>query len=376
MDRSENKNKMARYEAVAIIGPVPPPYGGMTLQGQALRDNLAREGIAVAIVPTNPRLRFGLGKIGGVRTVLQTLIYLGQLVKIIPRVSVVHILAASYIYFFARVAPAVLISRAFGRRVIVNYRGGEAFRFFARYGWLSRPVLRLASSITAPSTYLERCFQEQGFPCAIVGNLINLDRFRFRGRRHLQPHLLVTRNLEPMYNVQMALQAFAIVKQTHEEARIDIVGAGTQELKLKAWVEEKGLKDVFFHGAVRNEEMPKYLDRADILLNPTNVDNLPMNLIEAFASGLPVVSTKVGGIPDLVGDETAALLVEAGDYHEMAEKVLWLLNSPDRAESLVRSARRVSEDFVWDRVREQLLEVYFPKHTTVSIAAAVEGRET
>jgi len=375
MGSSQKEASEARQQAVAIIGPVPPPYGGMALQARALRDNLLKEGISVALIPTNPPLLFGLSKIRVIRTVLQTVIYLCRVVRIVPQVSVVHILAASYFYFFARVVPAVLISRFLGRRVIVNYRGGEAFLFFSKYGWMTRPVLRLASLITVPSTYIERRFHELGFACAIVGNLINLDRFKFYKRQQLRPHLLVTRNLEPMYNVQMALRAFEIVKQVHGNARIDIVGTGSEELKLKAWVKQKRLENVFFHGAVRNDEMPKYFEEADILLNPTNVENLPMSLRGAFASGLAGVSTNVGGIPDLVEDEAGALLVEAGNYDEMAKKILRLLASPDLAQGIITSARRLAENFSWDRIRENLLEVYFPKTATVSMVRAVEGRK-
>ena len=102
-------------QTVAIVGPLPPPYGGMALQCEALRDNLLREGVSALIVPTNPPLFFGLAKLKLLRTFLQTLIYLCRLVRIVSQVSVVHILAASYFYLFARVAPAVLRSRLSSR---------------------------------------------------------------------------------------------------------------------------------------------------------------------------------------------------------------------------------------------------------------------
>jgi glycosyltransferase involved in cell wall biosynthesis len=179
-----------------------------------------------------------------------------------------------------------------------------------------------------------------------------------------------------MYNVQMALQAFELVKQVHTEARLDIVGTGTEERNLKAWTREKGLKDVFFHGPVENNQIPKYLNQANILLNPTNVDNLPMNLLEAFASGVPVVSTNVGGIPDLVGDEKAALLVEPGNYRAMAEKVIGLLANPNDVQPLIACARRVAEGFAWERVREMLFEAYFPQESRIPMANAMEGKKT
>ena len=361
--------------AVAIVGPVPPPLGGMALQAEVLHDKLASEGIRVVLVSTNPGLPRLLNRIPGLRAVLKTIIYLCRLVRSVPRVSVVHVLAASYFYFFARVVPAVLISRAIGRRVIVNYRGGLLVAFFSSCGWLIRPILRLANLITVPSAYLARCFHEQGFTSVIIGNPINLDQFKFRARDHLEAKLLVTRNLEPMYNVEMALRAFQTVKQSHEEARLDVVGTGSEEPRLKQWVQQNGLRDVFFHGAVPHDAIPEYLDRADILLNPTNVDNFPMNLLEAFAAGLPVVSTNVGGIPDLVGGQSAALLVEPNNDREMSEKILFILANPNGAQSLIACARRLAEGFSWDRVREKLMATYFPQTHSVTMTNAIDGRK-
>ena len=171
---------------------------------------------------------------------------------------------------------------------------------------------------------------------------------------------MVTRNLEPMYNVKMALEAFGVVKERHPGARLDIVGSGAQEAELKRWVAEKGLEDVFFAGAVPNEEIARFLQAADILLNPSNVDNMPISLLEAFAFGVPVISTRVGGIPDLVGEEKAALLVEPGDYLRMAEKISELVKEPEKAKRLTAHAKDLCKDFTWDSVRSRLLEVYYP----------------
>ena len=349
------------FSAVAIVAPVPPPIGGMSLQGQALRENLQREQIDVVLIATNPPLPPSLARLRGVRTLLQTLLFLGSLARNLPRVGVVHILAASYFFFFARVLPAVVIARLLGVRVVLNYRGGEAPRFIAKFGLLVRPVLRFASIIVVPSAYLERCFLEHGIACAIVPNLIDLDRFKFRQRKHVQPSFLVSRNLEPMYNIQMALRAFELVKRRHSNAVVHVVGTGSEEKALKSWAESRHLKDVFFHGAVPNECMPEYYFNADILLNSSYIDNLPINLLEAFASGVPVISTNVGGIPDLVGDEDAALLVEANDHRAMAQKIESLLNNPGLVAELTLLARQRAASYSWHHVREKLLETYFPQ---------------
>src|SRR4030095_14820064 len=238
----------SRFErgAVAIVAPVPPPLGGMALQGDILRQYLESDGIEVIVIATNPELPLFLRRIKGLRTLLQTSRFVLLLFRVIPKITVLHIMAASYFYFAARVVPAVLIGCLFSRRVVINYRGGEGPKFFKTFGAVARPILRLADIITVPSRYLERCFAELGFASQIVPNLVDLNRFKFRQRNNLSPTLLVTRNLERMYNVLMALQAFEIIKCRYSDATIDIVGTGGEERRLKAWIKDKNLADVRF----------------------------------------------------------------------------------------------------------------------------------
>ena len=340
------------------MAPVPPPLGGMAVQGQILSCCLTNEGVAASVVPTNPvRLLSGFD-LPGVRSLIQFSVFVYLLLRNLFFVDVVQVFAASYTYFFLRVVPAVVLARLFRRRVIINYRGGEAAKFFAKYGRLALPIVRWADRITVPSRYLKGCFAEYGLASEVVCNIIDLDRFVFRPRDTLQPKLLVMRNLEPMYNVEMALDVFQIIKQGHPDARIDVVGSGSQTPRLKQWVQARGLTDVYFHGGVPHSEIPGYLDRAEIFLNPTNVDNLPMSLIEAFASGVPVVTTNVGGIPDLLDDSGAALTVEAGDARAMAGAVERLLNDSELAKSMVLAGRRLTAKYTWPEVRKQLVNVY------------------
>src|ERR671929_1402063 len=102
---------------IAIVAPIPPPLGGMAIQAQALQQRIQQEGFAAEIIPTNPCLPRFLEMIPGLRGGIKTAIYLISLLRMIPRSAVVHVLAASYFYFFARVGPAVFLCRLFGRRV-------------------------------------------------------------------------------------------------------------------------------------------------------------------------------------------------------------------------------------------------------------------
>lgn len=375
MDSSVSGLTSAEYGAIAIVGPMPPPLGGMALQALALHRHLVKESIPNRLIATNPELPAVLARLKGIRTLIQSVIYAIELFRALPRVSVVHVLGASYFYFFSRVAPAIVIARIMGKRVVLNFRGGAGPSFFARFGWVAWPIVRIADLVTVPSLYLERCFAARNIACRVVPNLIDLQRFKYRVRQLGNARLLVNRNLEPMYNVGMALRAFEIVKKQFPDARLDVVGSGSQEDGLKKWVAEQRLTDIAFHGAIAPERMPEFLDQADVLLNPTRVDNLPISLLEAFASGLPVVTTNVGGIPDLIGETAAALLIDQDDHEQMAGEIRRLLTDPGLAAGLAARGRALTEKFTWPSVRKCLLDSYYPSHAATFVGAGAEERK-
>jgi glycosyltransferase involved in cell wall biosynthesis len=96
--------------------------------------------------------------------------------------------------------------------------------------------------------------------------------------------------------------------------------------------------------------VPEVLNRADIFLNTTNVDNNPVSVAEAMACGLCIVSTDVGGMTYLLDHETNALLVRPDDPEAMADAVQRILSDSDLAARLSSNARRKAEGFDWEAV--------------------------
>ena len=90
-----------------------------------------------------------------------------------------------------------------------------------------------------------------------------------------------------------------------------------------------------------------------------DIDNMPATILEACASGLPVVTTNAGGIPYLVEHESSALIVERGAHAEMARAVLRLLADGELAQRLAHHAHTLAQQCTWERVRDQWLSLYF-----------------
>jgi glycosyltransferase involved in cell wall biosynthesis len=104
--------------------------------------------------------------------------------------------------------------------------------------------------------------------------------------------------------------------------------------------------------------MAELYDAADIFLNGSEIDSMPISILEAMASGLAVVTTDAGGIPWIVADGQTGLVVRRGDHQGMAEAALDLLADQRLASQLTDNARRECEKYSWDNVRDEWLKVY------------------
>src|SRR6185295_10507798 len=103
------------------------------------------------------------------------------------RYDVIHVFSASYFSFVLAPTPAILISKLYGRKVLLNYHSGEAEDHLQRWRRTAISTIRLVDAIIVPSEYLVRVFARFGLLAKPVYNLIDTSRFHFRARPTLQP---------------------------------------------------------------------------------------------------------------------------------------------------------------------------------------------
>jgi glycosyltransferase involved in cell wall biosynthesis len=109
---------------------------------------------------------------------------------------------------------------------------------------------------------------------------------------------------------------------------------------------------------VPHDVIASYFDRADVYLQTPNIDNMPVSVLEAFASGLPVVSTDAGGVPYIVDDGVQGLLAPVGDAAGIARQVLRILDEPGLSDRLTTAGLRSCETYSWSAVRDQWMRLY------------------
>ncbi len=307
---------------VLIIAPSLDIQGGQSRQAVRLISGLQQEAsLNVDFLPHNPRLSRPwqiLQKIKYVRTLFTTMAYWFLLLTRVGKYDLIHIFSASYYSYLFSAAPAILVARLYRKKCILNYRSGEADDHLRNWRLTAIPIMRLSHVIVVPSGYLVEVFAQFGLAARAIHNIVELDRFRFRERRPLRPTFLVSRLLEPLYNVACVLRAFALIQKRFPEASLTVAADGWLRPELEKLSRELSLQNTKFIGFVPFEKMPELYDAAEIYLTATDLDNMPSSITECMASGVPVVTTDAGGIPFIVTHEETCLMVSRDDHEAMA----------------------------------------------------------
>ncbi len=345
---------------IALVAASLDIIGGHGVQMLALQRALRSDGHDVSFIPVNPRLPGALAwvrKVPYARTVANQLLYLPSLQRL-HAVDVVHVFSASYWSFLLSPVPAIVAARCLGKRIVLNYHSGEADDHLANWGAMVHPWLKLADEIVVPSRYLQRVFARHGYRARVIPNIVDPQRFAYRERRPLLPQLVSNRNLEPYYRVDVTIRAFALLKQRRPDATLTIAGSGSQEGALRHLVDALGVDGVTFVGSVPPDDMPALFARGSVFVNASTLDNQPVSILEAFASGLPVVSTGAGDIAAMLGDGAFGVLVPPEDPVALCAGVVRVLDCPDGALAMARRAHEELARYTWPGVAAAWSSVY------------------
>ena len=250
---------------------------------------------------------------------------------------------------------ASALARRFGHRIVMHLHGGAMPAFMARFPRWTRRVLSRADAMVAPSPFLTRAVAQQGWGASTIPNLIDVSEYRFRQRGPVGPRLFWMRSFHSIYNPVMALRVLQRVRADLPEATLTMAGPDKGlERGLRQEAVRIGVADaVRFVGFLDHAGKLREGGAADIFINTSRIDNTPVAVIEACAMGLPVVTTEVGGIRDLLSDGSSGLLVGDDDVPAMAQAILRLVGDPQLARRLSTNGRRLAERSSWDQVCAQ-----------------------
>jgi L-malate glycosyltransferase len=212
------------------------------------------------------------------------------------------------------------------------------------YAPATRMALRHATVVTTPSRALAEAAREvlalpDGTRLRVVPNFVDARRFRplAPGTRPHVPTLVHMSNFRPVKRTSMLVQLLARVREK-VDARLLLIGDGPERPALAEAFARAGLRGhARFLGMV--QDPAPWLREADVFVLPSAMESFGLSALEAMASGLAVVATRVGGVPEVVEDGVTGLLAPPEDDAALADAACSLLLSPDRRAAMARAAR-------------------------------------
>lgn len=327
---------------LCFVGPmIGRKPGRVTTQGEILADLFVAEGWSVRETSSQPSRPVRL---------IDTIWCLLRWRRSIDLVVLSVFSGPAFV--MADITSALL--RLLGLPMVLVLHGGNLPDFERRHGAWVRRVLKRARVIVAPSTFLAT-EMASGAGALVIPNVVDLSAWEFRPRTALRPRILWMRTFHPLYNPVLAVRVLERLHRTWPDATLTM--AGQEKGMLEATRQEvatRGLEPwVHFAGFLRpGEKLTAFADH-DLYLHTNHVDNTPVSVLEAAAAGLPIVATRVGGMPYLLEDGATALLVADGDEAAMTAAIERLLSDPALAGRLSENGRALAERSAWPAVYEQ-----------------------
>jgi len=370
--RSTRESEYLRYPMrrlrVVHVGPSPSARGGIASVIRRLVDVQRRDPyLEVGSVATME----GPGRRHKLRAAIRGMHQVYRMLRDRPRDLVLHVHAASRASML-RKSCVVSLAHHYEVPVILHAHGGGLERFFTEgshpYRRIVLRTLRLADRRVAVSGELARQIEViSGRGASVVYNGIDVDAFRTHPRSSAGPFkiLYLGRVCEPK-GIYVLLEAFRELTRETEggEYQLLIAGEGETDAVRRRAREQGTQDDVKILGWLDPESRTRALRTADVLVLPsTQLEAFGLALIQAMAAELPVIATRVGGVPEIVQDGTTGVLVPPRDPHAIAHAVARLArDEAERRRLADNGLEKVRRDFDQRTWADEIKRLYIALH--------------
>ena len=324
---------------ILFVVPLPPPVHGSSAVCQVIRKSMhVRQSFQCDFVNLSTSRR--MEEIGN-RSWWKVFRFIGAYGQVFIRLLFHHydacyLAITCYGLGFLKDVPFVALCKLFGKKVILHQHNKGMSRYVFRwpYRWLlpwvycGTKVMLLSERLYPDVSKVVR--QEQIYICPNGIPLISqISAFSESDI----PHMLFLSNLIPSKGVYILLDACLLLKNREMRFVCDVVGGETKYINRFLFEQEirlRNLEDVvFYHGPRYGAEKERFLNQADIFIQPTFEDCFPLSILEAMQHGLPVVSTDEGAIPDMVIDGETGFVCKRKNVESFANALEKILNNKD-----------------------------------------------
>lgn len=275
--------------------------------------------------------------------------FVRQCVQHSPELVYVHVGSNASLY---RESFFIVLAKIFGRRTVAHFHAGDFDFYYEKQNapgkFFIRRAIGLSDGLIAVSADSARRLSElvgANKKVICIPNGVKTREFDFPAKRgnDKTTQLLFVGAIGKLKGERDLIRALQILKKRGEfDLKISMLGYGAENLQSS--FDEAGIGDwIEFLGAVALESRGEFYRNADIFVLPTYGEAMSMSIIEAMSAGLPVVSTDVGGNPELVENGVNGWLVKAGDAEDLADKIAFFINDKTARKEFGASGKRKAQ---------------------------------
>ena len=353
-------------KVLLATGLYPPEIGGPATYAKMLAEDLPAQGVDVVVLP--------FMVVRSYPKIIRHVVYFLKVYRAAKQADIVYALDPVSVGL-----PAVLASKILRKKFILRLGGDYAWeQGCVRFGVTEtlddyiageshRPlpvrvlagvqswVAKQALVVVAPSHYLKRIIEQWGVSPNSVGVIYSTlfpltpsqDKEQTRQSLSLGSPVLVTAGrLVPWKGVDAVVGVVEKLSKQYPEISLVVVGDGPERSVLESQVAKKDLqRHVRFTGQQNKTELANIIRAADVFVLNTAYEGLSHQLLEVMKLEVPIVTTDVGGNPELLSNGVDALLVPFNNQYQLQQACLRVLENPEVADGLVRFAKRRTEDF-------------------------------
>jgi len=264
---------------------------------------------------------------------------------------------------------AWVVKKYFKTPYLVYGRGSDVYGSWPLKKIISKVVLRTADAVVALSENMRREIKNiEQRDVIIIPNGIELGRFQYESKDSIRKTLkfndedkiiIFVGNLRKVKGVEYLIESMKEITEKEKNAKLIILGDGEERSDLEELVSTLFMdKYIKFLGRISNESIPKYMMASDLFVLPSVSESFGIVNLEAMASGLPIVATKVGGVPEIIKENINGLLVEPRNSIDLSLKIIKLLHNQPLAKKISNNNKSYVKNFSWVSVILKLNNVY------------------
>lgn len=383
---------MNKKPRILFVGTLPPPVHGSAVVSQQIKDSkLINESFRCDWV--NLGTSRSMDEIGK-RTLAKPFRLVGALAKefwllMTRHYDLCYLAITCHGNGFLKDSPFVLMAKLFRKKIVIHQHNKGMANDVNRwpYRWLL-PLCYKNAKVILLSWYLypdiEKVVPRENVMICPNGIKVKSSEFRVESQLKVEssseysnkiPRLLFLSNLIESKGVLVLLDALKILKDKGYSFVCDFVGGETKEIDAKRFAEEvekRGLNELaLYQGRKYGEEKEVALTRANVFVLPTMDDCFPLVILEAMEHSKPVVTTPIGGIPDIVDNEVSGLIAKEGDAQSLAESLGRLLKDKKLADVFGENGRKK----LLEKYNEKTFETTMQSILTTSVGGRIELKD-